>query len=440
MKLKVRPARRLRGSIQVPGDKSISHRALLLGALANGTSQARGWLLGGVTEAMLRCVRALGIAVELQPTGVGLADLTVQGAGLRGWQVPCQPLNCGGSATTMRLLVGALAGQSFTSILDGSPRLRQRPMGRIVDPLRQMGARIETLTGNAPLTITGGALQSIDYTLPMASAQVKSAILLAGLFASGRTIVREPGPARDHTERMLSAMGAKLSVDGPAIMLTPGEGLSPLSMNIPGDFSSAAFLLVLACLVPESELILQLLGLNSTRTGLLEVLRAMGADIIVENEAWMGGEPVGDLAVRWAHLRATEVGGALVVRMIDEFPALAVAATQAQGETVVRDAGELRMKESDRIAAIVGELRKLGAEIEERTDGFVVQGPTPLRGAVVESHADHRLAMALTVAGLIAGGETVVRGAECIEESFPGFEEIVQGLCRYPCCCKQAGE
>ncbi len=432
MKLRIRPAQRLRGSIRVPGDKSISHRTLLLGALAEGTSQARGWLLAGVTQAMLRCVRELGVVVDLQPTRAGLADLMVHGAGLHGWQAPSRPLDCGGSAATMRLLAGALAGQHFTSILDGSPRLRQRPMGRVVDPLRRMGARIETHGGNAPLTITGGDLQGIDYTLPVASAQVKSAILLAGLFAQGPTIVREPGPARDHTERMLCAMGAHLSIEGSAITLTPGEGLIPIDMNTPGDVSSAAFFLVAGCLVPGSEALIEGAGLNPRRTGLLEVLWAMGADIGVENERMMGGEPVGDLLVRWSELRTTEVGGPLVVRMIDEFPALAVAATQAQGETVVRDAQELRMKESDRITAIVGELRKLGAQIEECTDGFVVQGPIPLRGAVVDSHADHRLAMALAVAGLIAEGETVIRGAECIEESFPGFEDTLRGLCQGP--------
>lgn len=431
MDLRVRRVRRLRGRTRVPGDKSISHRALLLGALAEGTSQIRGWLLAGVTEAMLRCVRALGIAAELQPTGPGLADLTVHGAGLRGWRAPRQTLDCGGSATTMRLLAGALAGQPFTSVLDGSPRLRHRPMGRIVDPLRRMGARIETPTGNAPLSITGGDLQSIDYTLPVASAQVKSAILLAGLFASGTTIVRQPSPTRDHTERMLSAMGAQLSIDGPAIALTPRGPLSPLSMSMPGDFSSAAFLIVLGSVLPESEARIESVGLNPTRTGLLEVLSAMGADITVEGEHCLGGELVGDLVVRSTDLHATEVGGALVVRMIDEFPILAVAATQAQGETVVRHAGELRVKESDRVAAIVCELRKLGARIEERRDGFIVRGPTRLRGAVADSHADHRLAMALAVAGAIAEGETVVRGAECVEESFPGFEELLQTVCRY---------
>jgi len=432
VKLKVRQARRLRGSIQVPGDKSISHRALLLGALADGTSRARGWLVAGVTQAMLRCVRGVGVAVDLQPTGTALADLTVHGGGLRGWQAPRRPLDCEGSATTMRLLAGALAGQRFTSILDGSPCLRQRPMGRIVGPLRRMGARIETVRGNAPLTITGGDLQPIDYPLPVSSAQVKSAILLAGLFAQGPTIVREPGPARDHTERMLCAMGADLCVDGLAIRLTPGEVLTPTDINTPGDFSSAAFFVVAGCLVPGSEVLIEGVGLNPRRTGVLEVLWAMGADIGVENERTMGSEPVGDLLVRWSELRATEVSGPLVVRMIDEFPVLAVAATRAQGETVVCDAVELRVKESDRIAAIVGELRKLGAQIEERADGFVVQGPTPLWGAVVDSHADHRLAMALAVAGLIAKGETVIRGGECIEDSFPGFEDTLRGLCQGP--------
>ena len=242
--------------------------------------------------------------------------------------------------------------------------------------------------------------------------------------------MRELGPARDHTERMLSAMGAELSIDGPAIVLTPREGLSPLSMNTPGDFSSAAFFIVLGCLVPDSGIRIESIGLNPRRIGLLEVLSGMGAAITAENERWMSGEPVGDLVVRCANLEATEVGGPLVVRMIDEFPALAVAATQAEGETVVRDAGELRVKESDRIAGIVGELRKLGARIDQSADGFVVEGPTPLRGAVVDSHADHRLAMALTVAGLIAEGETVVRGAKCIEDSFPGFEDTFGALCQ----------
>jgi len=429
MELRVRQARALRGQIKIPGDKSISHRALLLGSLAHGTSRVRGWLSAGVTQAMLRCVQHLGIPVDLRPVEIGSAELTIHGDGLRGWRTPHQPLNCGGSATTMRLLAGALAGQPFTAILDGSPRLRQRPMARVVDPLRQMGARIETRNGKAPLTITGGALRPIDYSLPVASAQVKSAILLAGLFARGPTTVREPGPARDHTERMLSAMGANLRIRGSVITLTPRETLAPLDLEVLADFSSAAFFLVAGSLVPGSEIAMEGVGLNPTRTGMLEVLSTMGADIALENERTVSGEPAGDILVRWSELRAAEIGGPLVVRMIDEFPALAIAATQAHGETVVRDAEELRVKESDRIAAIVEELRKLGAEIEERADGFVARGPTPLRGAMVDSHGDHRLAMALAVAGLIADGETVIKGAECIEESFPGFGNILTNLC-----------
>jgi len=332
----------------------------------------------------------------------------------------------------MRLLAGALAGQRFTSVLDGSPRLRQRPMGRIVEPLRRMGAQIETTGGGPPLTISGGDLHPMDHSLPVASAQVKSAILLAGLYAGAATTVREPGPARDHTERMLRAMGMDVRSEGAAITLSPGSGLNPIDMSIPGDFSSAAFLLVGGALVSDSELLIEEVGLNSSRTGLLEILTAMGADVRVENRHVAGGEPVGDLVVRSSELVGTEIEGPLVVRMIDEFPALAVAATQADGVTVVRDAGELRVKESDRIAAIASELRKLGASIEDRADGFVVRGPTPLRGAVVDSHGDHRLAMALAVAGLVASGQTVIAGAECIGESFPGFEDSLRSLSQDP--------
>jgi 3-phosphoshikimate 1-carboxyvinyltransferase len=428
--LTIRPARVLRGRTRVPGDKSISHRALLLGALADGTSRARSWLVAGVTQSMMRCLHALGTEVDLDSSGAGVADLTVRGEGLRGWIPPQCTLDCGGSAATMRLLAGALAGQPFTSVLDGSARLRQRPMGRIVEPLRQMGAQIETFGGSPPLTITGGDLNPMDYLLPVASAQVKSAILLAGLFATGPTTVREPGPARDHTERMLRAMGGDVRSEGRVILLSPGPRLAPFDTYVPGDFSSAAFFLVGGALVPGSEVLIEGVGLNSSRTGLLEVLSAMGADVRAENRRMTGGEPVGDLLVRSSDLMATEVKGHLVVRMIDEFPVLAVAATQAEGETAISDAGELRVKESDRIAAIVSELRKLGASIEERADGFVVQGPTPLRGTLVDSRADHRLAMALAVAGLIASGETIIAGAGCMGESFPGFEASLRSL--YP--------
>jgi 3-phosphoshikimate 1-carboxyvinyltransferase len=337
----------------------------------------------------------------------------------------------------MRLLAGILAGQSFTSTLDGHAGLRRRPMERVAVPLREMGARVETCDGGPPLMVGGGQpptiggrnLRGIDYRLPVASAQVKSAILLAGLYAEGQTVVRQPGPARDHTERMLSAQGVHIDTQGDTITLTPSvRPLAPCSLTIPADFSSAAFLLVAASLVPKTDVTIKGVGVNSTRTGLLDTLTEMGADITWLSRTEQGGEPVADLEVRSGGLRGVEVSGEVVVRMIDEFPILAVAATQARGETLVRDAGELRVKETDRIVAVVTELRALGAAIEERDDGFVVEGPTRLRGARVQSHGDHRLAMALVVAGLMADGETVVEGAEVIADSFPGFVGLLREL------------
>ena len=423
MKLRVRPGRALRGSVTVPGDKSISHRALLLGALAQGLSRVHNWLPAADCRATLNAVRALGVRVE-QPTPT---ELHIHGVGLRGLRPSAGPINCQGSGTTMRLLAGVLAGQPFTTTLDGHAGLRRRPMERIAIPLRRMGATVETRQGRPPLTITGGNLHGIDYRLPVASAQVKSAVLLAGLYADGPTTVHQPGPARDHTERMLRAQGADLLVQGHTITLTPNfRPLAPCSLTIPADFSSAAFLLVAGLLLPETELRLNQIGVNPTRTGLLEVLRRMGAEINLLNRSEQGGEPIADLVVQPGPLQGVTVSGDTVVRMIDEFPILAVAATQAQGTTLVRDAHELRVKETDRIAAVVTELRALGASIEEREDGFVVQGPTPLRGAQVHSHGDHRLAMALVVAGLIAQGETRVEGAEVIADSFPGFVELMQ--------------
>jgi 3-phosphoshikimate 1-carboxyvinyltransferase len=292
-----------------------------------------------------------------------------------------------------------------------------------------MGATVETHDGCPPLTITGGKLRGIDYCLPVASAQVKSAILLAGLYAKGLTTVRQPGPTRNHTELMLTAQGVEVEIRDDTVRLSPpSQSLDPFSVSIPSDFSSAAFPLVAALLAPHAELTLQRVGINPTRTGLLEVLTEMGAGLVHLNRSQQGGEPVADLTVRSSELRGVEVSGAVVVRMIDEFPVLAVAATQAEGETLVRDAGELRVKETDRISAVVAELRALGASVQEREDGFVVHGPTQLRGARVHSHGDHRLAMALVVAGLIAQGETLVDGAEVIADSFPGFVSLLREL------------
>ncbi len=430
MRLQVRPCQFLHGTTTVPGDKSISHRALLLGAIAQGVSTVRNWLPAADCQATLNAVRALGVVVE-QPSPT---ELLVHGVGLRGLSSSSTPIDCQGSGTTMRLLAGILAGQPFTSTLDGHAGLRRRPMERVAIPLREMGAQIETRQGCPPLIITGGRLRGIDYHLPVASAQVKSAILLAGLYAEGQTIVRQPGPARDHTERMLKAQGVDLQVQDNIITLSPSpprparQPPAPCCLTIPADFSSAAFPLVAALVVPNSSLVLEGIGINPTRAGLLDVLRRMGAEIVGLNASESGGEPVADLMLRSSRLRGVEVGGETVVRMIDEFPIFAVAATQAQGETLVRDARELRVKETDRIAAIVAELRALGASIEERDDGFVVHGPARLRGALVQSHGDHRLAMALIVAGLIADGETVVAGTDVIADSFPGFVELMQKL------------
>jgi 3-phosphoshikimate 1-carboxyvinyltransferase len=424
--LRVEGGAPLRGRARVPGDKSISHRALMLGAIAEGTSRVENFLPSADCQATLGVVRALGVQVEEDSPTL----LTVHGRGMRGLQEADDLLDCGRSGTTMRLLAGLLAGQPFFSVLSGDGQLRRRPMARIVDPLRLMGVTVMGRDGGRrpPLAIQGGSLKGIDYTLPVASAQVKSALLLAGLYAEGSTCLRVPGPARDHTERMLLAMGATLETGGWGVALEPGEGLEAIDVAVPGDFSSAAFLLVAATLVSRSEITVEGVGVNPTRTGLLDVMREMGARIEHHDERILGGEPVANLTVRGTDLRAAEVGGDTVVRMIDEFPIVAVLASQAEGETVVRDAAELRVKETDRIATTVEELRRLGSQIDPCPDGFVVHGPTPLTGAAVHSHGDHRLAMALVVAGMIASGETVVQDVGCIADSFPGFGAALASL------------
>jgi 3-phosphoshikimate 1-carboxyvinyltransferase len=412
----------------VPGDKSISHRTLLLGCLAEGSSRIRGFLPSNDCLATLSCIRALGIQVEASPPDAP-SWLIIDGRGLQGPRAPAEPLNCVRSGTTMRLLAGILAGQPFTSTLTGEPQLRRRPMERIARPLRRMGAAIETTEGHAPLTIHESRLQGHEHALPVASAQVKSAILLAGLYADGPTIVHQPGPARDHTELMLQAMGAPVEISGLSVTLTPPSShLNPLDLTVPGDISSASFPLIAGLLIPGSEVTVESVGTNPTRTGLLDVLRAMGADVTLQRERDQGGEPVADVTARASALTGTKVSGDTVVRMIDEFPLLAVAATQARGTTVVRDAAELRVKETDRIAVIASQLTAMGADIEPRSDGFIVSGPTPLKGATVDSHGDHRIAMALAVAGLVANGETMVQHPACIHDSFPGFVESMQGL------------
>ena len=423
-RIRVRPTKGLYGKVRVPGDKSISHRALIFGALASGQTEVRGFLPAGDTLATLGCMRALGVKVDQHDE----TTLTVHGVGLDGLEQPSEALDCINAGTGLRLLTGVMAGQRFPSILDGSEQLRKRPMGRITNPLRLMGANIEDEEGHAPLHIGGAFLHGITYEMPVASAQVKSCLFLAGLFADSPTTVIEPGPARDHTERMLKAMGVRFETEGNRITIHPPASLKPLNLTVPGDISSAAFLLVAGALDAVVDVEIVGVGVNTTRTGILDALLMMGAAVRPENSRDEGGEPVADLTVEQKPLKGINIKGDLVVRMIDEFPVLMVAATQAKGKTTVSEAKELRVKETDRIAVMAGELRKMGAVVDEREDGFMVNGPQALKGAVVDGHDDHRVAMSLVVAGMHATGETIVEDARCVNDSFPGFVETLQAL------------
>lgn len=422
----------LSGTVSVPGDKSISHRAVMLASLADGPSTIRNWLPAGDTLATLDVMRALGVNIEVEQRSPHSWDLRVEGRGLHGLRKPNAPLDCRNAGTAIRLLAGIMAGQSFSSVLDGSEQLRKRPMGRVTEPLKLMGAEIKSDDGHAPLTIRPASLRGIEYAMRVASAQVKSSILLAGLYTGDVVRVNQLGPARDHTERLLVAMGTIINTQDGWVTLGDappgGRRLLPLDMTVPGDFSSAAFPLVAAAIVPNSRVTIRQVGVNGTRTGLLDVLRAMGANITITNQQVTGGELIADLMVDFAELTATDVGGPTVVRAIDEFPIWAVAAGQAAGTSTLRDASELRVKEVDRIAVLAGELRRLGAAIDEHDDGFTVHGPQQLRGAGVDGHDDHRLGMALAVAGLAAEGTTLVHDALCMADSFPGFVETMQQL------------
>jgi 3-phosphoshikimate 1-carboxyvinyltransferase len=417
----------LTGACSVPGDKSISHRAVMFGGIAEGDTHVRNFLDGGDCRSTIEVMRGLGVQIDvITPT-----ELIVHGRGLDGLQEPTTVLDCGNSGTTIRLLTGLLVGQKFATFLNGTAQIRRRPMGRIVRPLRGMGADIMGRQNGdyVPLGIRPARLRGMEYAMPVASAQVKSCLLLAGLYAYGLTLVVEPGPARDHTERMLAAMGAPVTVYGNKVSSErPQTPLKALDLTVPGDISSAAFLLVAGAITPASHITIRGIGVNPTRTGIVDALLEMGAAITFTNPREEGGEPVADLVVESSTLRGATFGGQQIVTMIDELPILAVAATQAEGRTLVRDAHELRVKETDRIATTVGELRKLGARIEPTPDGFIIDGPTPLIGAPVESHDDHRLAMAMAVAGLVARGQTVIHGAEVTGDSFPGFEVTLQAL------------
>jgi 3-phosphoshikimate 1-carboxyvinyltransferase len=425
--LSIQPSRGMKGEIVLPGDKSLSHRSVLIGAIAEGDTVINGFLTGEDTLNTAKAVRAMGIPVD----GMGSSHLVVRGQGLDGLREPSGVLDLGNSGTGMRLIAGLLAAQDFFSVLTGDQYLRKRPMARIVEPLRRMGAAIDGRSNGklAPLSIRGSGrgTKAIDFASPVASAQVKSAVLLAGLYADGETAVTEPSKSRDHTERMLRFFGVDVHEQGLRVSVRGRQALRPRGpVEIPADISSAAFFLVAACIVPGSDLLIRNVGVNPTRTGVIDVLRAMGANITLENGREQAGEPVADIHVRQSRLRAVEMAGDVIPRAIDEIPILSVAGAFAEGTTTIRDAQELRVKESDRIATMAAELRKMGVPIREFPDGMEIAGGGALTGTVCESHGDHRIAMSMAVAGLGATGTTVIRDTEWIETSFPGFERLLR--------------
>ena len=425
----IRPARQVSGELAVPGDKSIAHRALMLSSLADAESRIRGLPDGDDVRATIACLRSLGVKIERSGSDVVAFPVPLAGEGQgRGFATPHGPLDCANSGTTMRLLLGMLAGSSISATLDGDASLRRRPMARVIDPLRRMGARIESEDGRAPLRVIGTPLQGRYQALPQPSAQVKSAILLAGLFASGPTTVVEPVATRDHTERLLKAMGAEIYTSGTTVDLRPTRRpLQAIALAVPGDFSSAAFWMAAAGLRTGWSITIRDVGLNPTRTAFLQLLERMGAETMV-NETSHEVEPVGSVRVIGRPLRAIELGPHEVAAAIDEIPALLILATQAEGVTSINGASELRVKESDRIGAMSEGLRRMGAPVDERPDGISIEGPVKLRGASIDSKGDHRIAMAFAIAGLVASGPTTIEDAEAAAVSYPEFFSNLRGI------------
>ncbi|MGB9814210.1 MAG: 3-phosphoshikimate 1-carboxyvinyltransferase [Thermovenabulum sp.] len=415
--------RRIKGEITAPPDKSISHRSVMLGAIAEGVTEVERFLPADDCLSTVECFRKMGIDIRFDAPD----KLVINGRGLRGLKKPDGPLYAGNSGTTIRLLSGILAGQSFEATITGDESLLKRPMGRVVEPLSMMGAVIEGACGGkyAPLTIRGGRLRGIRYELPVASAQVKSAILLAGLYAEGETTVIEKHKTRDHTEIMLAHFGSRISAADGEVRLTPVDKLSAGRVTVPGDISSAAFFMVAAAINEDSELLIKDVGINPTRTGIIDVLRKMGCDIKIHDERIQNGEKVANLFIKGNGLCGTTIEGEIIPRLIDEIPVIAVAAAFAEGETVIRDAGELRVKESDRIKAIADNLRRFGADVTELEDGLIIRGGRSLKPAEVESFGDHRIAMAMAVAALSIPGVSKIKNAECVKISFPDFFETL---------------
>ncbi len=402
------------GQIKVPGDKSISHRAVMLGSLANGVTEISGFLKGADCLSTIDCFRKMGIDIDINGENV-----TVHGNGLRGLKKPDEMLYTGNSGTTTRLLCGILAGQNFDTSITGDASIQKRPMGRVVQPLSMMGAKIEN--EYCPLYITGTKLHGIDYKMPVASAQVKTAIILAGLYAYGETVIHEIEKSRDHTELMLSAMGADLTVDNLDITVKPTNDLTAVNVDVPGDISSAAFFLVLGAIMPNSQITVTNVGINPTRTGIIDVLKDMGADITLENVHTSAGETVADITVRSSSLKGTTVGGDIIPRLIDELPIIAVAAVFADGQTVIKDAQELKVKETNRIRAVVDEFNKCGIDITETDDGMIINGGKSIHGADFKTYDDHRMAMSLTVLAQLADGESTLDDSDCACVSYPTF-------------------
>lgn len=425
MDMIIKPIKNLESTISIPGDKSISHRSVMIGAIAAGITDIDNFLPGEDCRSTVHCIRQLGIEVEeISPT-----HLQVKGKGAGGLTEPENYLDAGNSGTTIRLLSGLLAGQEFFSVLTGDASIRRRPMARVAEPLRQMGADVWGRNEGryAPLAIRGGHLKGINYHTPVASAQIKSAVLLAGLYGDGETAVTEPASSRDHTEKMLQAFGANIQVDGLTTVVR-ASSLTARKVIVPGDISSAAFFLVAGAIIPSSRMTVKNVGLNPTRTGILDVLEEMGARITITNRQENSGELMGDITVEGQGLKGVIISGDLIPRLIDEIPVLAVASAVAEGRTIIKDATELKVKESNRLKAIATELTRFGADIQETDDGLIINGQRNFKGALCNSYQDHRIAMACALMGLLASGQTVVQGAECIDISFPGFQNILNSL------------
>lgn len=421
----IKPSGKLRGEITVPGDKSISHRSVMLGSIAKGDTRISGFLTGEDCLSTIDCFKKLGIDIEVNGT-----DVTVHGKGLKGLSAPAETLDVGNSGTTLRLMSGILSAQPFTTRLTGDSSIQKRPMGRVASPLGLMGAKItsENEKMTAPLTIEGQKLHGIDYTLPVASAQVKSALILAGLYADGETRITEPEATRDHTEIMLNYLGADIRKEGDTIVVRPAAELTGKDITVPGDISSAAYFIAAALISKDSEVLIKNVGVNPTRTGIITAFKAMGGNIELTNERTVCGEPVADILVRSSRLHGVVIKGAIIPKLIDEIPVIAAAACYASGETVIADAAELRVKESDRIKTMAAELGRMGATVIQTDDGMIILGGIPLHGAVCESYNDHRVAMSVAVAALGAKGETQIKDCGCVDISFPGYFDALKSL------------